>query len=98
MLKLVSVHAFYLNSTPFTVFAMPNRPSEVSKKLEKRDVLLADGGKDALRKKPAAANRRPNEMHWAKVVAPAYISGSPHYGSLIAYCRSCITITCIIGR
>ena len=55
---------------------MPNQVSAVSKKLAKANVLMAPGGKGGLRKKPAAMDRRPNELRWTKVVAPAYISGS----------------------
>ena len=51
--------------------------SKVSRRLAKRDVLFAPGGKGAILKRPEAdVNRRPAELQWAKVVAPAYISGS----------------------
>ena len=51
--------------------------SKVSRRLAKRDVLFAPGGKGAILKRPVAdVNRRPPELRWVQVVAPAYISGS----------------------
>ena len=60
--------------------------STVSAKLARREVLFAPGGKAAILKRPATAvRRRPTELKWAKVLAPAYISGSYIRLSLNAY-------------
>ena len=65
--------------------------SKVSKTLTRRDVLLAPGGKGALRKHAGGTFRPkdtktpwakelecppPKALKWVNVVAPAYISGS----------------------
>ena len=70
--------------------------SNVSKKLASRDVLFAPGGRDAILKRPTAqVNRRPTGLKWAKVIAPAYISGSPIRLSLYAYEPCAMAIACM---
>ena len=73
--------------------------SKVSKRLAKRDVLFAPGGKGAILKRPEAdVNRRPTELRWAKVVAPAYISGSLMHLPLNVLHSCGITIAYITDR
>ena len=73
---------------------MAPQQSKVSQKLAKRDVLMMPGGRSALMKRPASVLTDPTEqtgvkrqrsVQWAKVVAPAYISGSLMHPSPIAY-------------
>ena len=69
---------FFVCSYPLAALsaAMVKVVSRVSRKLAKCEVLFAPGGKDGILKRPAAPdNHRPNELRWANVVAPAYISG-----------------------
>ena len=73
--------------------------STVSKKLASREVLYAPGGKSAIRKRPAATvNRKPDELRWANVVAPAYISGSRINSSLDAYESCGMAIACMFSH
>ena len=87
------------------LFAMVKVVSKVSKTLARRNVLIAPGGKGALRKhlrgtsRPAdtiaqlmnePARTSPKALKWVKVSAPAYISGSLHLYPSPAYGRLCI--------